>query len=196
MADPLRLAEFVKLHTRHDIRLRALAFALVPNWSDAEEVLQQANLVLWQKFDQFRPGSNFFAWAAQVVRLTARDFLGRQKRAKVHFSDQFYDLIAEETAEAAEELAERERLLRDCVARLKERQRAVVRLRYHDGKAVAEVAVALGTTAKAVYHALEHIHRSLLDCVTRGMRETNGPGPGDGTRRLGGPARLSQAGPA
>jgi RNA polymerase sigma-70 factor (ECF subfamily) len=172
MSETLRLAEFVNLHTRHDIRLRALAFSLVPNWADAEEILQQANLVLWQKFGDFRTGTNFFAWASQIVRLTAKDFLARQRRAKVRFSDQFYDLVAQETTDLADELAERERLLRDCVAKLKARQRDVVRLRYHDGKPVADVAGVLGTTAKAIYHALEHIHAALHDCVSRGLHPT------------------------
>src|SRR3954471_24480622 len=116
MSDPLRLAEFVKLHTRHDIRLRALAFALVPNWSDAEEVLQQANLVLWQKFDQFRPGSDFFAWAGRVVYLEAKDFRRKQARDKLRFGDDFYDALAAqvEAPGFSDELAERERLLGEC----------------------------------------------------------------------------------
>jgi RNA polymerase sigma-70 factor (ECF subfamily) len=174
MAEQIHLSEFVKLHTQHEIRLRGLAFSFVPNWADAEEVLQQANLVLWQKFGTFRRGSDFFAWAAQIVVLTAKDFLARQRRAKVKFSDTFYDLVAEETAEAAEELAERERVLRDCVGKLKERQRTVVQLRYHDAKPVAEIASKIGSTAKAVYHALEHIHKALLDCVQRGLAAGGG----------------------
>ena len=35
---------------------------------DAEDVLQEANLVLWRKFDQYQEGTNFFAWACQIIR--------------------------------------------------------------------------------------------------------------------------------
>jgi RNA polymerase sigma-70 factor, ECF subfamily len=170
MYRPVRLSEFIKVHTEHEVRLRSLAYALVPNWADAEEVLQQTNLILWQKFEQFEPGSNFIAWSATILRLTAKDFLARQRRAKVIFSDQFYDLVAQDTTLATEELAERERALHDCITKLKERQQKILELRYFKSQPVTAVADAIGSTSKAVYHALEHIHHSLLQCVNKKLR--------------------------
>ena len=171
MDDQVRLSEFVRLHTSHEVRLRGLAYSLVPNWADAEEILQQSNLILWTKFDTFRLGTNYLAWASRVVRLTAKDFLGRQRRAKVQFSDMFYDVVADDTVDAAEELAERERLLHRCIQKLSERQRTILQLRYYSAQPVADVGRAVGITSKAVYHALEHIHKALLECVGRHLRE-------------------------
>jgi RNA polymerase sigma-70 factor (ECF subfamily) len=169
----VEFSEFIRVHTVHEVRLRSLAFSLVPNWADAEEVLQEANLIIWQKFDQFQPGTNFIAWSSQILRLTAKDFRARQLRAKVLFTDQFYDMVAEDMTLASEELAERERILHECIRKLKERQQNILQLRYFQSKTVSGVAEAIGSTAKAVYHALEHIHRSLLQCVNAKLQETN-----------------------
>jgi RNA polymerase sigma-70 factor (ECF subfamily) len=40
---------------------------LVFSHQDAEEVFQNTSVVLWNKFGEFQPGSNFFAWASQVA---------------------------------------------------------------------------------------------------------------------------------
>ena len=39
----------------------------MPNQSDAEEILQETNLVLWRKFEEFPADSDFRAWAFQVA---------------------------------------------------------------------------------------------------------------------------------
>src|SRR4051794_38040536 len=120
MSSEERIAEFIRLFTAHEARLRAFAMSLVPNWADAEEVLQQANLVLWKKFEQFRAGSNFFGWAGRIVYLEARDFRKRQAREKVRFGDEFLEAVARQAADpdVADELAGRERMLGECLKAL------------------------------------------------------------------------------
>jgi RNA polymerase sigma-70 factor (ECF subfamily) len=164
-----RIGEFIRLFTSHEVRLRAFAMSLVPHYADAEEVLQQANLVLWQKFDQFRPGSDFFAWAGRVVYLEAKDFRRKQARDKLRFGDDFYDALAAqvEAPGFSDELAERERLLGECMARLKPDQRQILTLRYEQGNRVDRVATAVGRSTEAVYIALSRIRKLLQDCVSR-----------------------------
>ncbi len=61
MADEDRVTEFVRLFTTYEVRLRAFAMTLLANHADVEDVLQQANVVLWTKFDDYEPGTNFMA---------------------------------------------------------------------------------------------------------------------------------------
>jgi RNA polymerase sigma-70 factor (ECF subfamily) len=164
------VADFIALYTSHELRLRAFAFSLVPHWADAEEVLQAASLVLWQKFERFEPGTNFFAWACKVVQLTAKDFLKRQRRERAHFGETFFDLVAAETERSEERLAERERQLAVCVSKLKPRHRQMLHLRYQQGQSVDEVATTFGLSDKAIYQALSRVHKALFDCVERTLR--------------------------
>lgn len=103
MAEQANIAEFIKLLTSHQVRLRAFALSLVPHWADAEEVLQEANLIMWKKFDQFKLGTSFFSWSCKIIHLTAKDFRKRQGRSKLRFSDDFLDVIAEQTEHLEEE---------------------------------------------------------------------------------------------
>ena len=68
--DPSRTEEFMRLFTHHQRHVYGYIRGLVPSLVEAEEVLQQTNLLLWEKFDQFQPGTNFRAWACKVAYLT------------------------------------------------------------------------------------------------------------------------------
>jgi len=56
------------------------AAGLVENRADADDVVQEAALLAAQKFDQFRPDSNFTAWLAQFVRFVASNQRRKQRR--------------------------------------------------------------------------------------------------------------------
>ena len=68
MPDPKRYDEFVDLLQRATGQILAYINALLLNWNDAEDVFQDSCVVLWQKFDEFRPGTNFLAWASASRR--------------------------------------------------------------------------------------------------------------------------------
>ena len=172
MADRETVAEFIRLLTSHQVRLRSFALSLIPHWADAEEVLQEASLVMWKKFDQFKLGTSFFSWACKIIHLTAKDFRRRQSRSRVHFGDQFMELVAAQTQQLDEELAQREALLNNCISKLKEKHRQMLHMRYQQGFSVERLAQTMGSTAKAVYQALSRIYKALFDCVERHLSVT------------------------
>ena len=51
---------FSELITRYQSELYGYIFAVVRNWEDADDLFQSVSLVLWRKFESFRPDSNFF----------------------------------------------------------------------------------------------------------------------------------------
>jgi RNA polymerase sigma factor (sigma-70 family) len=63
MNDPGRQDLFADLMNRHQSELYAYIYAVVRNREDTDDLYQSVCLVLWSKFESFRPGSNFFAWA-------------------------------------------------------------------------------------------------------------------------------------
>lgn len=170
MTERLRVDEFMRLFTSHESRMRAFAMSLIPNWADAEEVLQQANMVMWKKFDQFQSGTNFFAWASRIIYLEAMDFRKTAARSKVRFGDEFCRAVAKEAVEISDELAERQRVLSTCVGKLKAAERDVLRRRYEEGGSVETVASMLGRSQDAIYSALRRIRQQLFECVNRAMR--------------------------
>ena len=160
--------EFIRLFTAHRVRLHTLALSLIPNYADAEEVLQEANLVLWKKFGEFdRAGGNFFAWASRILSFEAKNYYRRKGRDKLRFDEKFLDAVAQRATEMSEELAERERLLAECVARLRAEHREIIRLRYGQGETIEAIARAVGRTADGIYNVLSRVRQALVECVDR-----------------------------
>ena len=65
--DLAREHRFLQLFLAHERRIYSYILALVPVWADADDLLQQTSVVLWQKLDQFEPGTNF-----QPMRMSQR----------------------------------------------------------------------------------------------------------------------------
>ena len=61
-------ADFVRLLLRHENALRAFARSLLPHWDAVDEVLQDASIVMWQKFEQLEAESGFLPWGKVIVR--------------------------------------------------------------------------------------------------------------------------------
>jgi RNA polymerase sigma-70 factor (ECF subfamily) len=170
MAGDVETHNFIRLLTSHQLRLRAFALSLVPNWADADEVTQQASLVMWQKFDQFQPGTSFFSWAAKIVHLTAKDFRKRKGREAARFGDQFMQVMARKAVESADDLADREQALSECLRGLKPKQRELLDLKYAERRSADRIAEQAGMSADAVAKALTRVRRALYDCVNRTLR--------------------------
>ena len=61
----------MRLFARHEGNVRAFVASLLPDWEGVDDVMQEASLVMWRKFDQFDPvraGSNFVDWAFMIAR--------------------------------------------------------------------------------------------------------------------------------
>ena len=51
--------EYLRLLAQYDLRLRGFVFTLVPNWADAEDIVQEVKLRLWEQFDDYDPTRTF-----------------------------------------------------------------------------------------------------------------------------------------
>ena len=59
-------AELVQLMMKYQRRIFAYIHTLVPDRSDAEDILQEASLTICEKFNEFTSGTNFYSWACQI----------------------------------------------------------------------------------------------------------------------------------
>ena len=60
------------LENRH--RMYGYIFSLVRNRADAEDLLQETSITLWEKFDQFDPETDFIPWAFRVALWKVKNF--------------------------------------------------------------------------------------------------------------------------
>lgn len=164
-------AEFVRLLTQHQRRVYAYILGIVPNWNDADEILQETNIRLWSEFDRFEPGTNFEAWARRVAHFQILAWRKRVSRSRLFFDHSLVELIAQEF-EANNSLAEvRHRALGECVAVLEPRQRELLAHCYAEGAKIKQVAESLARTTASVHKALQRVRLALRKCIQRRVAE-------------------------
>lgn len=163
--------DFVQLFTRHQRRVYLYILAQVPNPVEAEEILQETNVVIWNKFQQFQSGTNFFAWAARIASFEVMKYRDRRRRERLCFSSELVAQIAAESLENADHLGRRRQALMQCLSKLSSRDRELVQSRYAPGESGKGLAERVGRPANSVYQSLSRIRRALFECVNRSLAE-------------------------
>jgi RNA polymerase sigma-70 factor (ECF subfamily) len=159
--------DFGRLLIQHQQRIYGYIRSLVGNRADAEDILQETASVLWQKFAEFEPGSNFMAWAMSTARYEVMNFSKKKKRNVLHYSEELVDVISADTAAQAARLAGMEDILAQCVAKLRAADRQLMMARFHENVSPKALAERFGRPAKTIYSALNRIRQSLTECVQR-----------------------------
>jgi len=160
-----RSERFVLQFVRAEPALHAYILSLLPNWADAEEVLQQTGLILWRKFDEFEAGTNFLGWACKIARFEALNFRKKHRRDRHVFSDELVGLLADEALDEAHRQNQERRALARCLAKLKKKHRELIRRCYSRGASIKQVAAEMGKSANAVYKMLDRTRLTLMDCI-------------------------------
>lgn len=166
MPDANRHEEFVGLLQRAAGQIMAYLYALLLNWNDADDVFQETCLVLWRKFDEFQPNTNFVGWAVRIAQNNAKSFQRSRRRcARLIKDDLQISLLAvaadRDGVEASDNLA----TLAACMDRLSEGDRRLVLRRYGERLPVQRVATQLGRTPQSVHNSLKRIRTLLLECM-------------------------------
>ena len=169
-----REKEFLALFAASQRPLHAYILALVFDANAAADLLQETNIVLWQKFDQFETGTNFFAWAREIARIAV--LRHRQKTATriATLDPLLLESLATRFSDAtSEQPSEREHALDDCLKQLPDPDRDLILARYAPGASVNTMAKTMKRTANSVSQSLSRIRRTLMNCTQRRMQSTS-----------------------
>ena len=165
-------AEFVAQFARVQRPLYSYILTIVWDAAEADDVLQETNLALWQKAAEFDPGRDFLPWALQFAKYTSLAWLKRRRRDPLPFDDAVLEKLVAAAIASAPGADERLAALGDCLRKLPEPQRMLIAKRYEaGGPSVNDLAASRGTTPKAVSQLLYRIRMALLDCVEKRLAE-------------------------
>jgi RNA polymerase sigma-70 factor, ECF subfamily len=170
-SDPVDL--FVDQITSAQQGLFAFILTLVPNIADANDVLQETNLVLWRKRAEYRVTEDFRPWAKAIARYQVLAHLKQQHRSRLRFGESLLSTLAQETV--VQDLESELLAMDGCVEELTPSNREMLQLRYSSELSVGEIAHRLGRSVGAVYDALYRIRGQLATCI---QRKVNVGGPG------------------
>lgn len=161
--------DFGLLFVQHESRIYGYIRSLVRHRTDAEDLLQETASILWQKFDQFTPGSNFLAWAMSIARFQVQHFRRRHEHKLLGFSESFQNLLAADMVAESTRLADLQQLLDQCLAKMPLDDRHLFAQHYASDGTIASLASRLGRPAPTIYNAIRRIRRAVADCVQRAL---------------------------
>lgn len=148
--------------------LYAYILSLFPDPDLAKDVLQETNVVLWRKADEFNEEMNFVTWACGIAKFQVKARRRDMQRDKLLFNDELLDNLAVE----AETLAVNDDLdvmLSDCVGQLSAQQRDLLVQRYEPGVSLKKLANKLGRSVSGLAVSLFRIRQTLAECVEHKM---------------------------
>jgi RNA polymerase sigma-70 factor (ECF subfamily) len=153
---------FDRLSRRHLDRAYGVALRMTGSRADAQDVVQDVFLRLWQRPDAWRPGqAQFSTWLYRVVVNRCLDLKRRPRGTDLDSVEEPQDPDA--NAEDSLLDAERSRALDSAVNQLPERQREAIVLTYTAGLRNAEAASAMDISVKAFEALLVRAKRELRD---------------------------------
>jgi RNA polymerase sigma-70 factor, ECF subfamily len=149
-------------------RLYSFILSLTGNPNEAEDVLQNANLVLLQERESFRCEADFYTWARKIAYHQVLHHRTSCARAKQRFDDVVLDQLATRLSTLDAEPAAELHALHDCTAKLPPEERHLLDRRYA-GSSVRTLADDLGRSIGSISQTLYRIRAKLAECVKRAL---------------------------
>lgn len=165
---------FIELFTLHQWSVNGFIRTLVPNQSDAEDLLQETSLLMWRKFEEFELGTDFAAWACRIAHFKVLNFLKQKRQSRLCFDEDVVAQLAEVRIARAEQHNADQTALADCIRKLSEPDRLLLKSCYTKNQCIKNVAARLGRPVGSVYTSLHRIRQWLLNCVRRPRSQEEG----------------------
>ena len=156
---------FLSLFLRSEREIFRYVAALVPNVADAEDIVQQTALTLWEKFDAYDPNQPFTPWACRFALYKAKQWVERRQRWLALLEGGLAEELAQRREELRPEIETRLRHLEGCLNKLPAEQRAIVEGFYYRRDGIEKLAEHSGRTVAATYKTLQRIREALQLCI-------------------------------
>ena len=163
--------DFIRLLLDNERPLLRCVMSVIPNIDDARDVLQETAIALWESIDEYDSSRPFLPWASQYAILRAREFLRKERRRKRLVSEEIAELLQARRAEIGARLDQRRELLNDCLKRLPEYEKELLRAFYFEEQSVKELVNRFHRSSEAVYKSLQRIRHILHNCISLRLKE-------------------------
>ncbi|WP_270410124.1 RNA polymerase sigma factor [Brachybacterium paraconglomeratum] len=167
---------FEQLVDRHQARLFRIAFMVLHDRMDAEDVVQEALVSSWKRLHLLRDPDSFRAWISQITSRAATDIVRQKARRQTDAAQQQdLDTAATESAlggtsgrnahqpERAAMAAAQMEALATILQTIPEDQRTSWVLREIDGMSYADIARIVDATETAVRGRIARARTQILD---------------------------------
>lgn len=163
--------EFLNLFRTNEDRIFGFILTFLPNFARAEDILQETMIIMWRKFDEFQPGTNFAAWGIKIARYNLYKFHKNQQSGIVHFDSNAIEAISKEVAETdtCKTNSYIDALLH-CFEKLGIQSKQLMLLRYEQNFKVPEISRKIGRSIRDTYRMLSRVQHTLHECTSQTLK--------------------------
>jgi RNA polymerase sigma-70 factor (ECF subfamily) len=159
---------FAELFAHFAPRLKSYLMRLGSDDSSAEEIVQEALVMVWRKAESFdRRQASASTWIFTIARNKRIDRLRRDRRPELDPNDPALVPDPEEQADRTVEASQTRTRIQAAMEKLPTEQSDLIRLAYFDDKSHAEIAaetnLPLGTVKSRIRLALGRLRREVED---------------------------------
>ena len=139
---------------------------MVIDHEDANDVLQNMFIKVWNALENFREDSQLYTWLYRIATNECLTFLEQQKkRSSISLSDVENGLSNRLKSETGFDANKLEWKLQMGIQRLPEKQRLVFNLRYYDEMPYEQMSKVLETSEGALKASYHHAARKIEDFI-------------------------------
>lgn len=162
---------------QHEAMLLAYSLGLTHDLALAEEIVQEAFVIGFEKLDKLRNKASFAAWIRTIARNLAFAELRRRNRevpADEDFISGMDEVFSRFDAPLADDTWEdRVQIIRDCFEHLPVKLRDVTRLHYFEDHSLRQITEKLEVGLDAVKKRLERARDAIRDCAEKRLNLEN-----------------------
>jgi RNA polymerase sigma-70 factor (ECF subfamily) len=163
---------FLRLLVPNQKRIFSYIAKLIPNYADSEDVMQEVTELLWRKYAEYAPDTDFIAWALMIAKFKVFEYYKECKRHKNRLSNETVRILEKESQVSGDAYNAHLEAVNKCLKKLNMNDYNLIKLRYELNEKVRVTAARLGCSVQSVYSNLARIHNALLLCVNREKEQT------------------------
>jgi RNA polymerase sigma-70 factor (ECF subfamily) len=166
--------KLARLWTESQPVVASYIFALLPNFHQAEDVVQEVAVILVKRFSEYDQTLPFLPWAMGIAKnkvLNARRNVATDRHLLFDETSADHLLATICQDESADWRGALRHALQQCLNKQRGRILDVLRLRYASDLKPAEIAEQMGLTSGAVRALLHRGRTALRTCIRHRMRE-------------------------
>ena len=167
----MKKQEFLKLLAANYQRINSYIFCNVPNQADSEDIMQETMVLMWEKFNEYNPGTNFAAWALTIAKYKILSYKRDKSRNRIHFDDNVVELIEDvsRAKQTKDNMPDKIGAMKKCIEKLPGNERKIIQLKYAKGFSNDKLSSSLEISIPTIYRRLTKIYLNLLICINKSL---------------------------
>ncbi len=161
---------FVEELTNAQFDLLAYISVMIGNKSDARDVLQETNRMLWAKAADYDFARPFLPWARAFAHYEALRFRKTRQRDRLVFTDRVFEKLSATYLADPQPVDRRLDWLDACMDKLADSQKELIRAKYSERLSVVQITARFGCSPASVVSLLYRIRQALARCIEEHRR--------------------------